>query len=66
MIILYINEVHNEAIDEYIDNVLSGEGLICPFIDEEKEYGCHCSNIETENFRKTKLVKKDHLILNML
>lgn len=32
-----ISKVHNEAIDEYIDSVLSGEGLIYPFIDEEME-----------------------------
>jgi hypothetical protein len=32
---MYIGEAHNEAIDEYIDSVLSGEGLVHPFINEE-------------------------------
>lgn len=32
---MYISEVHNEAIDEYIDSVLSKEGLIVPFINNE-------------------------------
>lgn len=32
---MYIGEAHNEAIDEYIDSVLSSEGLIHPFINEE-------------------------------
>ena len=30
-----ISEIHNKAIDEYIDSILSSEGLIYPFINKE-------------------------------
>ncbi len=32
---MYISEVHNEAIEEYIDNILHKKGLIHPFINSE-------------------------------
>jgi len=32
-----ISEIHNKAINEYIDSILSSEGLILPFISKEME-----------------------------
>lgn len=32
-----ISEIHNKAINEYIDSILSSEGLIFPFISKEME-----------------------------
>lgn len=32
---MYISEIHNKTIEEYIDNILHKNGLVYPFINEE-------------------------------